>query len=86
MPETCCRPVLPNDFIEWREKFENFFVAAVLRVCVSKLSDWQVGPPRSLLAHALSLEVSKPILDSVINSNIKLTKTLDWQNSFETID
>ena len=68
MPETCCRSVLQNDYIEWRENFEKFFVAAVLRVCVSKLSDWQVGPPRSLL-------------DSVINSNIKLTKTLGWQSS-----
>ena len=36
--------------------------AAVLKVCASKVSDWQVGPPSSLLAHAVSLKVSKPIL------------------------
>ena len=28
--------------------------AAELKVCVSKLSDWQEGPPRSFLAHTAS--------------------------------
>ena len=36
----------------------KILVAAVLRACVSKRSDWQVGPPRSLLTHAVSLKVS----------------------------
>ena len=28
--------------------------AAELKVCISKLSDWQESPPRSFLAHTVS--------------------------------
>ena len=39
---------------------EKIWIATVLKVCVSKLYDQQVGPPGSLLAHTVSLKVSKP--------------------------
>ena len=65
---------------------EKMFVAAVLRACVSKLSEWQVCPPTSLLAQPSAQRgYETPFWILSLKSNIILTETLDWQNSVESI-
>ena len=54
MPESCCSSEFQNGFLELQEHLGS----CTLKVCVSKLCEWQVGPSRSLLAHAVSQKVS----------------------------
>ena len=65
------------------------FHAAVLKVCVSKLSDWQGCPPRSLMTHTHSLHINIFLethfqLPYKINSKTRNYKNVIMLNQAET--
>ena len=49
--------------------------AAVLRVCVSNLSDWQASPPRSLLAHTHNMYIKN------VEHNFQLRNKINTKTS-----